>query len=536
MSWRSTPIRDLAPAIAAVTLVVLGLCAQPARAQSLESAIMPGAVTQAHIKQESDCKNCHVRFERSAQPRLCLDCHKEVAADVRAKAGFHGRLKERECRTCHTEHKGRDARIVKLDETTFDHTQTDFALRGKHKGVNCSNCHRPKTKHSAAPSTCVGCHRKDDKHKDTLGSKCENCHSESAWKETRFDHAKTRFPLLLHHASVKCVECHADPQHLANTPRECVACHRKDDAHKAVLGEKCEKCHSEKTWKEAVRFDHGRDSRFPLREAHRKAKCEGCHKDVRFHDKPPSACFGCHERNDLEKGHKGRYGKKCENCHVEKTFRAVIFEHARDTRYPLRGRHRQLKCDSCHTGVLYRDKLAGRCFACHERDDKHQGQLGSDCGRCHGETSWHENSFDHDRSEFPLRERHAGLDCRKCHSSPAFKDAKTDCASCHAKDDYHKQLLGPRCEQCHSPRGWKNWEFDHSLRSRFKLVGKHAKLRCIACHTKPISDKVALATECLSCHRADDIHFETNGPQCERCHMPDNWRHVINQEGNKKPK
>ena len=48
----------------------------------------------------------------------CLDCHKEVASDVRGKMGYHGRIAERECRTCHTEHRGRDAKVVLLDEKT----------------------------------------------------------------------------------------------------------------------------------------------------------------------------------------------------------------------------------------------------------------------------------------------------------------------------------------------------------------------------------------------------------------------------------
>jgi len=610
MSSKDRPFA--AAALAAIVVFLLGAGAPPADAQSLESAIMPGEVTRAHIKQESDCKHCHVRFDRAAQPRLCLDCHKPVAADVRAKSGYHGRLKNNECRTCHTEHKGRDANIVPLDEKAFDHTQTDFLLKGKHKTIACAKCHKPRTKHSAAPSTCAGCHRKDDKHKDTLGPKCESCHNESSWKETNFDHAKTKFPLLLKHAKVKCVECHADAQRLANTSRECISCHRKDDKHhgtlsakcehchnegawkearfdhakthfplllghakvkcaechadlqhfastaikcitchrkkdphKGDLGDKCETCHNEKTWKEAVRFDHDRDSKFALREAHRKAKCENCHKDARimrdkpelrmFGEKPPAACFRCHEREDREKGHKGRYGEKCESCHAEKMFKAVTFEHARDARYALRGKHQQVKCDSCHKGTLYRDKLATSCFSCHEADDKHKGQLGSDCTRCHAEASWRESSFDHGKSVFPLRDRHAGVECKKCHANPLFKDAKTDCASCHTKDDYHKERLGPRCEQCHSARGWKIWEFDHNLHSRFKLVDKHAKVKCLACHTKPVKDKVVLPLECVSCHRRDDIHFDTNGSQCERCHLPDNWRHVIKKEFRKTP-
>ena len=649
MSWLSTSTRAIVLAAAAIAMLAPGVCTRAAHAQSLESAIMPGDVARAHVKQESDCKHCHVRFDRAAQPRLCLDCHKPVAADMRAKAGYHGRLKDNECKTCHTEHKGRDAKIVPALDKNFDHAQTDFILKRKHRDLACEKCHRPNIKHSAAPSTCAGCHRKDDKHKDTLGSKCESCHDENNWKETSFDHAKTKFALLLKHAKVKCVDCHADSQHLANTPRDCVSCHRKDDkhkgtlsarcdqchnegnwkearfdhakthfplllghakvkcaachadpqhfahtttkcnachhkqdAHKAALGDKCEVCHNEKSWKEAPRFDHDRDSRYPLREAHRKAKCDSCHQDASvglrdasvglrdasvglkdariarkdardvpngpnpsnvptlpnvrlFGEKPPTACFRCHEREDRDKGHKGRYGEKCETCHVEKTFKAATFEHGRDARYALRGKHQPVKCDTCHKGILYRDKLETRCIACHEPDDKHKGQLGKDCARCHAESSWRESSFDHNRSDFPLRERHAGLDCKKCHASPLFKDAKTDCASCHAKDDAHKARLGTRCEQCHSARGWKIWAFDHNLRSRFKLLDKHAKVKCLACHLKPVTDKVVLAVECVSCHRRDDIHFETKGPQCERCHAPDNWRRVINQEGGRKP-
>ncbi|MCX7142009.1 MAG: hypothetical protein NT123_13215 [Proteobacteria bacterium] len=69
MSWPSTSIKGLA--LAAAILVALSLCAQPARAQSLESAIMPGEVARAHIKQEADCKNCHVRFDRDRFPPMC---------------------------------------------------------------------------------------------------------------------------------------------------------------------------------------------------------------------------------------------------------------------------------------------------------------------------------------------------------------------------------------------------------------------------------------------------------------------------------
>jgi len=203
------------------------------------------------------------------------------------------------------------------------------------------------------PRACSACHRKDDKHKNTLGSRCESCHFEKNWKETRFDHAKTQFPLLLRHAKVKCSDCHADAQHFGKTARDCASCHRKDDTHKGALGATCEGCHNEKTWKEAVRFDHDRDTRFLLVDKHRDAKCQTCHKDPRFRDKLPANCYGCHQGDDRDKGHKGRYGEKCETCHSVRAFKSVRFEHERDARYALRGRHARAKCDACHTGSLY---------------------------------------------------------------------------------------------------------------------------------------------------------------------------------------
>jgi hypothetical protein len=406
----------------------------------------------------------------------------------------------------------------------------------RHAKAKCAACHADPKHLANTPRDCIACHRKEDKHKATLGAKCENCHSEGGWKETHFDHAKTEFPLREKHAKVNCKQCHSDLQHFANTSVQCVACHRKDDKHKNSLGEKCESCHSDKAWKGATRFDHDRDSSFPLRESHRNTKCEGCHKDPTYRDKPPATCFGCHERDDREKGHKGRYGEKCETCHTEKAFKAVRFEHARDTKFELRGKHTLAKCDACHKGELYKEKLKTDCFSCHEPDDKHNGQLGKDCARCHAESDWHKTSFDHNKTEFPLRDKHAPLECKKCHATPAFKDVKPACVSCHEKDDRHKKKLGPRCDECHSATGWKDWVFDHNARSRFKLVERHAKAKCEWCHTKPVKEKVELSIECISCHRRDDIHLETRGVQCEKCHAPDNWRNVINQEPEMKRK
>jgi hypothetical protein len=537
-----------------------------------------------------------VRFNRAGQPQLCLDCHKEVAADVRAKTGYHGRLKDRQCNLCHTEHKGREANIVRLDEPQFDHRATDFPLKGKHQALKCASCHAPGTKHRTAQSSCVSCHRKDDPHKGGLGAKCETCHAETGWKPASFDHASTRFPLHHRHAEIACASCHA-AQRFAGTPRECFACHAKDDAHKGrfgtrcaschtderwkapsfshdrdthfplrerhrlvkcdachrqpaaevklaqacsachakddvhkgALGQKCDGCHSERGWKPPARFNHDH-SKFPLRGEHREVKCSACHADLRFRELPATNCIACHQRDDERRGHQGRFGERCETCHAERGWKAPTFDHARDTRYPLRGRHRELKCDSCHRGALYQDKLVAECASCHAPTDPHKGQLGRDCAACHSEATWRETRFEHARSAFPLAGRHAQLACKDCHATVLFKDAKAECASCHAKDDYHKQRLGPACGQCHQPSGWKGAKFDHA-HTGFPLVAQHATLACTACHDRPVTTKVALSTGCYDCHQRDDIHFKTNGTRCESCHEPTDWRRPINQEG-----
>ena len=224
-SWTGTLAR-----LTRLVLVLLALAwVALAQAQSLESVLSPGKVIEGHAKVEDDCKACHVRFDRAAQDRLCMDCHKDVGQDMRAKAGFHGRLKPQACNECHTDHKGRGAKIVVLDKQRFDHALTDYPLRGKHAKTECDKCHEPAKKWRAAPSDCNACHRKDDVHKGSLGPKCADCHTENSWKEAKFDHSKTRFALEGKHVDVKCTDCHKNKADYKDTPRTCYGCHKKDD-------------------------------------------------------------------------------------------------------------------------------------------------------------------------------------------------------------------------------------------------------------------------------------------------------------------
>ena len=242
--------------------VWLALGTSPAAAQALEGVLMPGKVIAGHAKYEAECANCHVKFDRAAQDGLCRDCHKPVGADVAAKRGYHGRLEGKSCRSCHTDHKGRDVNIVALDERSFDHAKTDYALRGAHLRSECRACHVAGKKHREASSDCNDCHRKDDKHRGALGPRCAECHTEANWKEARFDHSRTRFALTGKHVPATCKSCHADNV-FKGAPLTCAGCHRKDDKqHRGRLGEKCEACHNAADWKDTAAFRHDRDTRF----------------------------------------------------------------------------------------------------------------------------------------------------------------------------------------------------------------------------------------------------------------------------------
>ena len=568
-----------------------------AHGQGIESVMAPGPLIEGHAKFEGECASCHVKFDRKAQSGLCADCHKAVASDLQTSSGYHGRLKDQTCRSCHTDHKGRAARIVVLDEKRFDHSKTDYPLKGKHDGAACKGCHVAGKKHRDAPTECVACHRKEDPHKGRLGDKCADCHNERKWTDTRFDHADTKFALEGTHQDAKCTDCHRT-QEYRDTPTQCIRCHRKadegkghkgqfgerceschaatgwsktkfnhdvdtkyalqglhrkvecgschtghlyrvklkqtcischadDDKHKKTLGDDCASCHTERGWTKQGKFDHALSS-FPLFGKHAKVECADCHRNALFKDAPQD-CFGCHEADDK---HRRTLGTQCADCHRESDWKSTsgLFRHER-TRFALRHGHATppLQCSACHASwTQYRD-TSMRCVSCHQKDDKHQRQLGTQCGDCHDEVRWKQARFDHGKSRFPLLGRHQDVACSKCHDSPRFKDAKTDCVSCHVKDDKHKQALGAQCQTCHNARAWSIWSFDHRKETRFALDGAHQSRACHQCHRLPAPVGKAVypvQTTCVSCHRQDDLHFGQFGMNCERCHATDRWKNV----------
>ena len=152
-----------------------------------------------------------------------------------------------------------------------------------------------------------------------------------------FDHETTGFSLKGAHANSKvlCKDCHYPSKKYRDAPTKCNSCHQKADKHKGSLGPECQNCHEEKDWK-TTHFDHSK-TKFDLLGKHKEVKCKACHLNDKFKE-TPKLCNECHKKDDK---HKGTFGPKCETCHNETSWKEIIFDHDKKTKYPLLGKHRK---------------------------------------------------------------------------------------------------------------------------------------------------------------------------------------------------
>jgi len=80
------------------------------------------------------------------------------------------------------------------------------------------------------------------------------------------------------------------------------------------------------------------------------------------------------------------------------------------------------------------------------------------------------------------------------------------------------------CNVCHGSKGWaldkEIYSFDHSS-TNMPLVGQHKEINCRMCHTTLVFSDEKAKKECVSCHT--DIHSQTVGNYCDKCHTPNSW-------------
>ena len=501
--------------------------------------LSPGPLAKDHRKIDGDgnCSKCHVRGKGVTNTR-CLDCHKVLGKRVRAKKGFHGRKASRRCVSCHKDHLGLNAALVRWpggSAKRFSHNQAGYTLRGAHREVKCRDCHQTKRITDSAarkingtylglPRDCATCHRPDNPHGEEFkGQKCTDCHSEKNWKaSTQFDHDKTDFPLKGQHQQARCESCHTEG-HFKGAPSDCVGCHERPHPASTNFSNSCESCHTPAKWSKII-FPKKKHDFFALKGGH-KIACDKCHGSKGNRAVKPN-CVSCHK--DV---HRGRLGKDCGRCHSINRWRDVrksAVDHDK-TRFPLKGLHRKVPCRRCHIKGKMAPLPHKLCTDCHQ--DPHQGEVGTACADCHNEHGFQPSTYRlASHTTFPLKEAHAVAPCNECHRIGKGRRAKWDfrkevkeCTECHK--DVHDGQFKPRgCQDCHEGTTWVGAKrFDHQ--AAWPLKDQHAEVACVHCHED--GQYADTPKECADCHGTPHLgQFTASDPVkgCADCHQPTQWK------------
>jgi hypothetical protein len=398
------------------------------------------------------------------------------------------------------------------------------AHRDLEGAANCVKCHG--LKREPMTRLCLNCHKEvrwlmdqgrgfHAREAKNGKKECSSCHPDHAgadfdliaWPEggeSRFDHRKAGWVLDGKHTGTKCATCHATKFRVSQaatlSPRKaagsagwmgletsCISCHKADDPHNAKLSARCETCHDTKSWEKAPKFDHD-SSDYPLTGKHVDVACEKCHLmpklAPRTNDKgervpvfkpvPFRECSNCHVDP-----HKGRMTGKCIDCHVTRGWDVVDkrdFNHAA-TRYPLRGKHVAVECAACHgPNLSKKDPPFANCASCHA--DVHNGEA-------------------------------------------RIGGASTDCAACHRVERFAPSTFTVAQHRT----------------SAYPLDGKHATVKCAACHTAVTVSVAGVSTrsarlrmpsaKCTDCHvdaHAGQLADRLGQGACEACHVVGGFR------------
>lgn len=238
-------------------------------------------------------------------------------------------------------------------------------------------------------------------------------------------------------------------------------------------------------------------------------------------------------------------GVDCSDCHTPKSWTpdpsTVTFDHTRQTRFPLEGRHRAAPCRSCHLSLVFDDPVlrAAECATCHA--DVHRGAYARRCAECHTTVGFSDMATRqiHARTTFPLTGAHLQVTCQACHTDSrlgAYVALDPQCVGCHQPDLDAAQSVDHTtfptdCLRCHTTVAWTAYvRFDHpAVSGGFRLLGAHARIRCSSCHgpnLEPIFQPAG-DQDCVTCHDADYQREHPGGRfpvTCLDCHTVETWR------------
>ena len=505
-------------------LLMIALAVLPSRGLA---QLSPGPLSRAHESLDSPlaCVKCHGGRRESTTQR-CLACHREIAWMRTQNRGYHARDGKGECASCHPDHAGRDFALIKWPTGSprqFDHAAAGWALEGKHLDAACTSCHKLEFRVSAA-------------------AKVSPRDGGPRWVGLE----------------QRCTSCHVDP-------------------HRSALGGDCASCHGVAAWKPAARFDHD-STAYPLKGAHEKVSCDGCHLAARLAPKknaagelipvfkpvPAADCASCHR--DPHRGRATLSGKvvDCAACHTVDGFKRSTFTVAahQRTAFPLVGRHASVSCSGCHKtlavgagrAVAEIRPLSTRCADCHT--DPHGAQLTAGrrtdrgaCETCHNvAVGWQPSVYSreaHAKLRLPLEGRHAEIACGACHgpdrrglpplpratlgtANVVIRPPEVTCAACHRNVHGDAVTGSSDCASCHGTRAFRPSIVDVAAhaRLRFPLEGAHRAVACNECHRELAQPVRSRGIETLILARArDTTRVVFAAPRtCAGCHVTPHGR------------
>ncbi len=494
----------------------------------------------------ADCNECHEsNTNRNFKPlgATCYECHlKDYQATT--TPNHVASNYSTDCEECHN-----------LNSPTWQGAgiiHTFFPLIGGHSISNCFECHSTAT-FTGLTQECSSCHTDDyngttNPSHTSLGfsTTCDECHTIQGWQPATFDHDSKFFPIYSgeHNGEWnKCSDCHTNSNNYGDF--SCLNCHEHNQTdmnkeHSGINGysyesNACFACHP--TGSEEGSFSHTQT--FPLTGAHSNSTCSDCH--TTSYSNTSSECVTCHKTNYDNAQNPNHQtlvlSQQCELCHTATNWNPSVFNHT-TTGFELLGSHATVNCADCHESNVA--NAVQDCFACHENDynsaPNHLVQnYPKECETCHKPTTWIENTFDHNKTNFPLTGAHINSDCSSCHAS-GYTNISTECSSCHQSDynetvnPSHQTLgLSTDCVACHTTNyGWAPAKFpDHN--NYFELLGAHATIanNCVDCHN---SNYTNTSSTCFSCHETN--YKNTTNPShpaaqfptiCEECHSVNAW-------------
>ncbi|MFZ1686879.1 MAG: cytochrome c3 family protein [Flavobacteriales bacterium] len=478
------------------------------------------------------CNQCH-NGDYNNTPNTCAGCHlpdyNATTNPNHTTAGF-----ATDCATCHNE--------TAWSPSSYDHSS--YPLVGSHATVSCNQCHNGD--YNNTPNTCNGCHLPDYNAATNpnhiaaqFPTDCAQCHDETAWTPSSYDHNTTGFPLTGGHTGVDCLQCHSNGYQ--GTPTNCDACHMPEynattnpNHAAAQFPTDCALCHDESAWGNST-FDHN-NTNFPLTGGHTGVNCIACHSNG--YQGTPTNCDACHMpdyNGTINPNHTAaQFATNCTQCHDETAWAPSSYNH-NTTGFPLTGGHNGVDCLQCHANGY--QGTPSTCDACHMPDyngttnpNHAAAQFPTDCAQCHTETAWSPSSYDH--SGYPLVGSHATVNCNQCHNGN-YNNTPNTCAGCHLPDyngttnPNHAAAQFPTdCAICHGETSWVPSTYDHNA-TGFPLTGGHAGVNCLQCHSNGYQ---GTPTDCDACHMAD--YNGTNNPDhqsaqfptdCSQCHGITAW-------------